>query len=70
MSITAGSPMWSYRSAGDLMIVLGNDHPAGARGVDSSRYTAVEDHLREHWDVQEVTHRWSAQDRSPTTTPR
>ena len=65
MSITAGSPMWSYRSAGDLMIVLGNDHPAGARGVDSSRYTAVEDHLREHWDVQEVTHRWSAQDPIP-----
>jgi glycine/D-amino acid oxidase-like deaminating enzyme/nitrite reductase/ring-hydroxylating ferredoxin subunit len=65
MSITAGPETWSYRSAGDLMIVLGKAHPAGARGVDASRYTAVEKHLREHWDVEEVTHRWSAQDPIP-----
>ncbi|GAA5127127.1 FAD-dependent oxidoreductase [Pseudonocardia adelaidensis] len=65
MSITTGSPTWSYRSAGDLMIVLGSDHPAGARGVGRSCYTAIEEHLREHWDVEEVTHRWSAQDPIP-----
>jgi Rieske Fe-S protein len=65
MSITTGSETWSYRSAGDLMIVLGQSHQAGARGVDESRYAAVEEHLREHWDVQEITHRWSAQDPVP-----
>jgi glycine/D-amino acid oxidase-like deaminating enzyme/nitrite reductase/ring-hydroxylating ferredoxin subunit len=65
MSITTGGETWSYRSAGDLMIVLGQSHPAGARGIDGSRYKAVEDHVREHWDVEEVTHRWSAQDPIP-----
>ena len=62
MSITTGGQTWSYRSAGDLQIVLGQSHRAGARGVDESRYAAVEQHLREHWDVEEITHRWSAQD--------
>jgi nitrite reductase/ring-hydroxylating ferredoxin subunit len=65
MSITTGSETWSYRSAGDLMIVLGQGHPAGARGVDDSRYARAEKHLREHWDVEQVTHRWSAQDPIP-----
>ena len=65
MSITTGAETWSYRSAGDLMIVLGKSHPAGARGVDGSRYAAVEEHLRKHWDVEQVTHRWSAQDPTP-----
>jgi glycine/D-amino acid oxidase-like deaminating enzyme/nitrite reductase/ring-hydroxylating ferredoxin subunit len=65
LSITTGSATWSYRSAGDLQIVLGQSHTTGARGIDWSRYTAVEDHVREHWDVEEISHRWSAQD--PTT---
>jgi glycine/D-amino acid oxidase-like deaminating enzyme/nitrite reductase/ring-hydroxylating ferredoxin subunit len=65
MSITTGSETWSYRSAGDLMIVLGKSHPTGARGVNGSRYAAIEEHLREHWDVEQVTHRWSAQDPIP-----
>jgi glycine/D-amino acid oxidase-like deaminating enzyme/nitrite reductase/ring-hydroxylating ferredoxin subunit len=65
MSITTGGETWSYRSAGDLMIVLGQSHPAGARGVDRTRYTALEEHARKHWDVEEVTHRWSAQDPIP-----
>jgi glycine/D-amino acid oxidase-like deaminating enzyme/nitrite reductase/ring-hydroxylating ferredoxin subunit len=65
MSITIGTETWSYRSADDLMIVLGRDHPTGARGVDDSCYARVEKHLREHWDVEQVTHRWSAQDPIP-----
>ena len=65
MAITAGSPTWSTRSAGDRMIVCGQDHPAGARGVDPGRYDVLEDYLRRHWDVVEVTHRWSAQDAMP-----
>jgi glycine/D-amino acid oxidase-like deaminating enzyme/nitrite reductase/ring-hydroxylating ferredoxin subunit len=65
MSITTGAETWSYRSAGDLMIVLGQGHATGARGVDDSCYTRVESHLREHWDVEQLTHRWSAQDPIP-----
>ncbi|MHA6794356.1 FAD-dependent oxidoreductase [Pseudonocardia bannensis] len=65
MSITAGSPSWSFRSAGDLLIVCGQDHPTGARGVDGQRYSALEDFARRHWDVEEITHRWSAQDALP-----
>ena len=65
MSITAGSPSWSFRSAGDLMIVCGQDHPVGARGVDPGRYGALEEYVRRHWDVEEITHRWSAQDAVP-----
>jgi glycine/D-amino acid oxidase-like deaminating enzyme/nitrite reductase/ring-hydroxylating ferredoxin subunit len=65
MSITTGSETWSYRSAGEYLIVLGQGHTTGARGIDSSRYASVEQHLREHWDAEEVTHRWSAQDPIP-----
>ena len=65
MSITTGPTTWSYRSAGELMIVLGSSHPVGSRGVDGSCYEAVEDHVRQHWDVEEITHRWSAQDAIP-----
>jgi Glycine/D-amino acid oxidases (deaminating) len=65
MVITAGSPTWSMRSAGRTMIVCGQDHPAGARGVDPGRYAALEAYLRRHWAVDEVTHRWSAQDVLP-----
>ena len=65
MSITAGQPSWSFRSVGDLQIVCGADHPTGARGVDERAYTVLEDYARQHWDVVEVTHRWSAQDALP-----
>jgi glycine/D-amino acid oxidase-like deaminating enzyme/nitrite reductase/ring-hydroxylating ferredoxin subunit len=63
--ITAGSPAWSYRSAGDLLIVCGSDHVTGDRGVDEGAFTRLEHHAREHWDVAEVMHRWSAQDPVP-----
>lgn len=65
MAITAGSPSWSMRSAGETMIVCGQDHPAGARGVEADRFQVLEEYLRRHWDVAEVTHRWSAQDVLP-----
>lgn len=65
LSITTGSPKWSHRAAGDLQIVCGQGHSTGARGIDAGRYAALEEYARRHWDVQEVTHRWSAQDPSP-----
>jgi glycine/D-amino acid oxidase-like deaminating enzyme/nitrite reductase/ring-hydroxylating ferredoxin subunit len=65
MSITASRPTWSFRSAGDLLIVCGQDHATGARGIGPDRYRALEEYARRHWDVDEVTHRWSAQDALP-----
>lgn len=65
MSITTGSPTWSYRSSGDLLVVCGQDHKAGARGVEPDRYAVLEEHARRHWDVEAATHRWSAQDALP-----
>lgn len=62
MSINHGSPTRSLNTYGDLLIVGGESHPAGARGVDGERYQRLEDFARKHWDVTEVSHRWSAQD--------
>ncbi|MDQ3886480.1 MAG: FAD-dependent oxidoreductase [Actinomycetota bacterium] len=65
LSINAASPKWSVRSYGDLLILCGQGHPTGARGVGNERYRRLEDFARKHWDVEEITHRWSAQDPSP-----
>ncbi|MGI5128177.1 FAD-dependent oxidoreductase [Pseudonocardia sp. CA-107938] len=65
MTITAGSTSWSTRSAGEVMIVCGQGHAAGARGVEPDRFATLEEYLHRHWDVVEVTHRWSAQDALP-----
>src|SRR3954467_11879900 len=62
MSISAGSPTRSIRSAGDLVIVGGEGHPPGSFEATPERFGALEAFAREHWDVVEVTHRWSAQD--------
>lgn len=62
LSISAGSPAWSIASAQDLLILSGQSHPAGERGIDEERYTNLESFAREHWDVAEIIHRWSAQD--------
>jgi len=65
LSINAASPKWSVRSYGDLLILCGQGHPTGASGVGDERYRRLEDFAREHWDVEEITHRFSAQDPSP-----
>ncbi|MFL6119196.1 FAD-dependent oxidoreductase, partial [Actinophytocola sp.] len=62
LAISAGDPAWSIASAGDLLIVSGQGHPTGQRGVDAQRYLALEAFAREHWDVAAIVHRWSAQD--------
>jgi glycine/D-amino acid oxidase-like deaminating enzyme/nitrite reductase/ring-hydroxylating ferredoxin subunit len=62
LAINAGDPVWSIASAGDLLIVGGQGHPTGERGVDAGRYAALEAFARRHWDVAEIAHRWSAQD--------
>ena len=62
MSINAGSPTRSLNSYGDHLIVGGESHAAGAPGITEERYRRLADFAREHWDVTEISHQWSAQD--------
>ncbi len=62
LAISAGSPSWSLSRHGEHLIVGGQSHPAGERGVNVDRYEALEEFARRHFDVAEITHRWSAQD--------
>ncbi len=62
MAISAGSPTRSIRSHGDHVIVGGEGHTTGAREATPERFAALEAFARDHWDVREMTHRWSAQD--------
>jgi glycine/D-amino acid oxidase-like deaminating enzyme/nitrite reductase/ring-hydroxylating ferredoxin subunit len=62
MSINAGSPTRSLNTYGDLLIVSGESHPTGARGVDEQCFRRLADFARRHWDVTKISHRWSAQD--------
>ena len=65
MSISAGGNTRSVRSYGDLLVLGGEGHAAGARSATPERFERLEEFARRHWDVTEVTHHWSAQD--PTT---
>jgi Rieske Fe-S protein len=65
MSISAGSPTRSVRSYGDLLILGGEGHTTGSGAATPERYRRLEAFAREHWDVDAVTHRWSAQDPVP-----
>ncbi|MEJ7750905.1 MAG: FAD-dependent oxidoreductase, partial [Thermoleophilaceae bacterium] len=65
MSVSAGDTTRSIRSYGDLLIVGGEGHEAGARDATPERYERLVEFATRHWDVQEVSHRWSAQDLTP-----
>jgi glycine/D-amino acid oxidase-like deaminating enzyme/nitrite reductase/ring-hydroxylating ferredoxin subunit len=64
MSINAGSPTRSLRSDGDLLIVGGESHTAGARSATPERFERLEAFARDHWNIDEISYRWSAQDPS------
>lgn len=64
LAISAGSPAWSIAHAGDQLILAGQSHRTGAADT-AGRYAALEAFAHEHWDVDQVTHRWSAQDGTP-----
>jgi glycine/D-amino acid oxidase-like deaminating enzyme/nitrite reductase/ring-hydroxylating ferredoxin subunit len=64
MSISAGSPTRSIRSAGRNLIVGGEAHKTGS-GARRDVYARLEGFAREHWEVTRVSHRWSAQDAMP-----
>jgi Rieske Fe-S protein len=65
MSISAGDPTRSVRGYGDLVIVGGEGHGTGSRDAQPERFGRLEAFARDHWDVVEITHRWSAQDPVP-----
>ena len=65
MSISAGSNSRSVRSFGDLLIVGGEGHSAGSTDADPDRFERLAAFARAHWDVDTITHRWSAQDPVP-----
>lgn len=65
MAISAGSTTRSVRSHRELLIVGGEGHSAGSEEAQPERYERLEEFARTHWDVAEVTHRWSAQDPVP-----
>jgi glycine/D-amino acid oxidase-like deaminating enzyme/nitrite reductase/ring-hydroxylating ferredoxin subunit len=62
MSINAGSPTRSVNTYGGLLIIGGESHPTGARGIDERCFERLAIFARAHWDVTEISHRWSAQD--------
>jgi nitrite reductase/ring-hydroxylating ferredoxin subunit len=64
MWISAGTPTRSVRGAGARLIVGGDGHTAGARTATPERFNRLETFARQHWDVDRITHRWSAQDPS------
>jgi Rieske Fe-S protein len=62
LSISAGSPTRSIRSFGELLVLGGEDHEAGSAQATRDRYERLEQFARRHWEVEAITHRWSAQD--------
>jgi nitrite reductase/ring-hydroxylating ferredoxin subunit len=65
MPINVGSPTRSLREADGLLIVGGEGHATGASDARPERFDDLAAFARAHWDVAEVTHRWSAQDPVP-----
>lgn len=63
MYISAESPTRSVRSAADgWMIIGGEGHKVGQDPDTRERYAAIEAFGREHWTIEEIGYRWSAQD--------
>jgi glycine/D-amino acid oxidase-like deaminating enzyme/nitrite reductase/ring-hydroxylating ferredoxin subunit len=65
MSISAGSMTRSIRSHGDLLLVGGEGHSTGSRKSKPDRFERLAAFAHEHWDVEAITHRWSAHDPVP-----
>jgi glycine/D-amino acid oxidase-like deaminating enzyme/nitrite reductase/ring-hydroxylating ferredoxin subunit len=65
MAISAGGTTRSVRSYENQVIVGGEGHPTGSPKAIPERFARLEQFAREHWDIREVTHRWSAHDPIP-----
>jgi glycine/D-amino acid oxidase-like deaminating enzyme/nitrite reductase/ring-hydroxylating ferredoxin subunit len=64
MAISAGNPAWSTTASGELLILAGQSHTAGQHEAGTRPYDRLADFARQHWDVEQITHQWSAQDPS------
>jgi glycine/D-amino acid oxidase-like deaminating enzyme/nitrite reductase/ring-hydroxylating ferredoxin subunit len=66
MFISGDSPTRSVRAVPlggeELLLVGGEGHRTGSGGDTEERYRRLERFAREHWDVESVDYRWSAQD--------
>jgi glycine/D-amino acid oxidase-like deaminating enzyme/nitrite reductase/ring-hydroxylating ferredoxin subunit len=60
LAISTGNPSWSIAAHEDKLILAGQSHPTGTPAVEPFR--RLEDFARRHWQISEITHRWSAQD--------
>ncbi|WP_164545255.1 FAD-dependent oxidoreductase [Antribacter gilvus] len=70
MSITAGSPVRSLRTSGNLVVVGGEGHAVGREASPAARVAALDEWARAHLPVGVRRHAWSAQDyRSDTDLP-
>ena len=49
------------RRQGDLLIVGGKDHKTGEDHKPEESYRALEEYVRQRWDVESIDYRWSAQ---------
>ena len=49
------------RRQGDLLIVGGKDHKTGEDHKPEESYRALEEYVRQRWDVGSIDYRWSAQ---------
>ena len=69
MHISTGDTTRSIRAipheGEELLMVGGEGHNTGEDDDTRERYAALEEFARRHWDVREVTHRWSAHDLQP-----
>jgi glycine/D-amino acid oxidase-like deaminating enzyme/nitrite reductase/ring-hydroxylating ferredoxin subunit len=68
MLINAGPPIRSLRDVphegGELLMVGGEGHHVGSGKARPERYEQLAEFAHRHWDVREITHRWSTQDYS------
>lgn len=67
MSITAGSPVRSLRTAGGLLMVGGEGYAVGREPDPAARLATLEAWTREHLPVGAARHAWAAQDYSTDT---
>jgi glycine/D-amino acid oxidase-like deaminating enzyme/nitrite reductase/ring-hydroxylating ferredoxin subunit len=69
MLINAGAPIRSLRDVAhdgeELLMVGGESHHVGSGKAQPERYEQLVEFAERHWDVREITHRWSAQDYIP-----
>ncbi|HTG32960.1 MAG TPA: FAD-dependent oxidoreductase [Thermoanaerobaculia bacterium] len=49
------------RRQGDLLIVGGKDHKTGEDHKPEESYRALEEYVRQRWEVESIDYRWSAQ---------